>query len=354
MLQNMPKKGNPALWIILIVVVLIAVAAILYFGDFFNANSNTNTVANTNTETNTIVKENVDLTLNTEIILDTTDWKTYNNSNFKYSIKYPSNWIVKESDSLNIGPYVSVLPPNWEERSTLETGPGIMINKVAEIPSGDLVENTQTVSINNYHPIRQIENGLKATYVTYFSYNDEFISVSWDEEFGDQPDYPIYETILSTFTFTVNTSSWFEYNNTKYGYSIKIPNDWVEIDALTGDSQSITKTNQELSYLTIQNSKNNDQEVTISIDEVGQDNVPDYINYLAKLNNTEEGEYIVKKLHNPNNAEGYEVYIPEYNNSILHLEKNNYFFWHNDRILSVKMMNENENNLAIVNSLKLN
>ncbi|PIS41086.1 MAG: hypothetical protein COT25_04975, partial [Candidatus Kerfeldbacteria bacterium CG08_land_8_20_14_0_20_42_7] len=190
MLQNMPKKGNPALWIILIVVVLIAVAAILYFGDFFNANSNTNTVANTNTETNTIVKENVDLTLNTEIILDTTDWKTYNNSNFKYSIKYPSNWIVKESDSLNIGPYVSVLPPNWEERSTLETGPGIMINKVAEIPSGDLVENTQTVSINNYHPIRQIENGLKATYVTYFSYNDEFISVSWDEEFGDQPDYP--------------------------------------------------------------------------------------------------------------------------------------------------------------------
>ena len=228
MLQNMPKKGNPALWIILIVVVLIAVAAILYFGDFFNANSNTNTVANTNTETNTIVKENVDLTLNTEIILDTTDWKTYNNSNFKYSIKYPSNWIVKESDSLNIGPYVSVLPPNWEERSTLETGPGIMINKVAEIPSGDLVENTQTVSINNYHPIRQIENGLKATYVTYFSYNDEFISVSWDEEFGDQPDYPIYETILSTFTFTVNTSSWFEYNNTKYGYSIKIPNDWVD------------------------------------------------------------------------------------------------------------------------------
>ena len=112
MLQNMPKKGNPALWIILIVVVLIAVAAILYFGDFFNANSNTNTntvlntntgtnintVANTNTANNQNINSstNTNGTTNTNSSVDTSDWKTYSNSDYGFAFKYPETWYLKE------------------------------------------------------------------------------------------------------------------------------------------------------------------------------------------------------------------------------------------------------------------
>jgi|GEM_PF-2827210 len=97
--QNTPKKGNPAMWIILIIVVLIAVAAFLYYGGFFdtNTNSNTNTVANTNTgmNTNTEVNTNSE-NMNTSDI-DTSDWKTYENTKYGYSFMYPGDWSVKNS-----------------------------------------------------------------------------------------------------------------------------------------------------------------------------------------------------------------------------------------------------------------
>lgn len=137
--QNMPKKGNPMMWIILIVVVLIAVAAILYFGDFFNTNtnSNTNTVANTNTGTNTNVATNTNTTVNqntntvsntnsetntnnstnTNSSVDTSDWKTYSNINYSFSFQYPGNWTLEEksSNENDSGKIVSLQSPETLE-----------------------------------------------------------------------------------------------------------------------------------------------------------------------------------------------------------------------------------------------
>jgi len=97
MSQNQPKKGNPSLWVVLILVALIAVATILYFGDFFNSNSNsnTNTVANTNTQTNTNV------VLNTNSSTDL----TYSNSEYKYSFQYPSNLSAQDYTETNSSMY---------------------------------------------------------------------------------------------------------------------------------------------------------------------------------------------------------------------------------------------------------
>ena len=152
--KNTPRKGNPTMWVILIIVVLIAVAAILYFGDFFNTNtnSNTNTVTNTNTETNTNVAVNTNTTTNqntnttsntnsetntnsgtntnsspnannadntngstntnsvnnTNAPIDTSDWKTYTNVQYGYSIRYPESCTYTEST--NSG---GLLLTNW-------------------------------------------------------------------------------------------------------------------------------------------------------------------------------------------------------------------------------------------------
>jgi len=90
--QNTPKKGNPVLWIVLIVVVLIAVAAILYFGDFFNTNTNSNANTTGNANTNTINSANV----NSNAYKD--NWQKYNNVKYSYSYWHPESWTLKTYD----------------------------------------------------------------------------------------------------------------------------------------------------------------------------------------------------------------------------------------------------------------
>lgn len=49
--------------------------------------TNTDTVSNTNENTNT------EVVVNTNAELDTSDWLTYTNEEYGFSVKYPSNWI---------------------------------------------------------------------------------------------------------------------------------------------------------------------------------------------------------------------------------------------------------------------
>jgi hypothetical protein len=161
--QNMPKKGKPALWVILIVVVFIAVATFLYFGDFFstNTNSNTNTVANTNTKANINVVANTNTTTNQNTNSDSTNTnsqtntnsssntnsstsnrKTYSNDQYNYSFEYPDNFSVQDYTDVNSLTYNSK----------------IVSNIVVPVPSGnpyiqidivdDTLENVKTYLAN--------------------------------------------------------------------------------------------------------------------------------------------------------------------------------------------------------------
>ena len=100
------QKPNQTIWIIAVVIVL-AVAAYgiwtamsgsnannntntnIAVNQNANLNTNTNSAANTNTSTN----ENANDNTNSSVI-DTSEWKTYTNEGYEYSVKYPREWAV--------------------------------------------------------------------------------------------------------------------------------------------------------------------------------------------------------------------------------------------------------------------
>lgn len=86
---ELPKpKSKIKLWIVLIIVVLIAVG---YFGWTYLGKSKTETITTPATTTTTPAIAPV----------STADWKTYTNTNYGFSLKYPSTYNVKE-ESKNI------------------------------------------------------------------------------------------------------------------------------------------------------------------------------------------------------------------------------------------------------------
>lgn len=109
-MENQPtqpqKAGNKALWIVLIIVIL-AVAGYgvyAYLSDNDNENTNNantvvNTVTNTNSALNTNTTANANIPTNTNI--DTTGWKTYENTELGFGINYPSDWYVGTRKATN-------------------------------------------------------------------------------------------------------------------------------------------------------------------------------------------------------------------------------------------------------------
>jgi len=92
--QNTPKKGNPALWIVLAVVVLSIIGAVLYYGDFFNTNTNSNT--NEVVNTNTAVNQNTNTTSNTNSSTNTNTTSAsesvYTNDKLGFQLELPQEW----------------------------------------------------------------------------------------------------------------------------------------------------------------------------------------------------------------------------------------------------------------------
>ncbi len=112
---------------VILVIILIIVGAGAYFwwqkGDtkintaniaINTTNRNTNTVSNANSAVNTNVASNVNTAanlntavnvnaganLNTNAAVDTSGWKTYENSTYGYNIKYPTDWKVVEATGM--------------------------------------------------------------------------------------------------------------------------------------------------------------------------------------------------------------------------------------------------------------
>ncbi|RJO59806.1 hypothetical protein C4546_00350 [Candidatus Parcubacteria bacterium] len=110
--QIPPKKGNsPTLWVVLIIVLLVAIAVAVY--SYWNKNQNSNT--NVNQNTNVAVNSNVNTPLNqnvntvntnsstnANVAVDTSNWKTYSNTKYQYSFKYPKDFGLLDSPNSSV------------------------------------------------------------------------------------------------------------------------------------------------------------------------------------------------------------------------------------------------------------
>lgn len=92
--QNNPKNANPALWIVLAIVVIIAAAGFIYYWQTTNSDTNRN-AANTNAEANANIVANTNSTNNPNITAGNQRFVTTD-----YSFQAPANlYILNHQDS---------------------------------------------------------------------------------------------------------------------------------------------------------------------------------------------------------------------------------------------------------------
>lgn len=209
--KNLGLSKNTTIIIVLIVLVAGGIG-----GYFYQKQKN---------EDKTTVVSTDDATSNTTVDMGTTDptvgWKTYTNSVDKYTIKYPSNWIVKEEEGqVSIQNKEGYVYSNNEGSSTPGgvNGSSVVITATYKKStqslndyltndqfSGDNAEFT-SVKINNYDGLKLTKlDALSGGLVReWMNNNDEVISLTLNvtESSEETSSKAIFDNMLSTFQLT--------------------------------------------------------------------------------------------------------------------------------------------------------
>lgn len=111
-MQPAGKRPTPPLpWAILAIILLAAIVVAVYA--FWKKNQNANTIANQNTRvvansnvsgvTNqSINAANTNSGANTNVAMDTSSWKTYSNTKYQYSFRYPRDFGLLDSPNSSV------------------------------------------------------------------------------------------------------------------------------------------------------------------------------------------------------------------------------------------------------------
>lgn len=150
--------------------------------EFAECSSTTNTNSTTNQNTNTTTDP-------------TAGWKTYTNTQLKYSIKYPSDWSI----GLETDKQTTI---SGAGNGTPFTAPSVSITtSEPDQPSSCLLKE-EAVTVLGESRLRQTQGcGYAGSNIaTFIKKGSAYFSVSWTEDVSAA--YPTYDLMLSTFTFT--------------------------------------------------------------------------------------------------------------------------------------------------------
>ncbi|MCR4276432.1 MAG: hypothetical protein NUV90_03540 [Candidatus Parcubacteria bacterium] len=186
------------------------------------------------------------------VAAQTSDWKTYTNSQYGFEVKYPLNWFLIDcvsyvgfSYSQSKLPLCSTnqSPPHINITVTEGSTPGI--EKYIEDAQNSLVDYSKTemkvggnVSATKLSGLAKAVDGPGPTAGTQvvkvlFSRSNTIYQVYY--YMLDNKDYSqVFDQMLSTFKFTASTAqtsnsqiaNWKVYSNTRYSYTIKYPSNW--------------------------------------------------------------------------------------------------------------------------------
>lgn len=166
-----------------------------------NINTGDTALANTNTgATNTRV--NVNTSTNTNTTADEMkDWKTYTNTMYHYSIKYPPTWHTSEAQTnASLSPNVPVVTDVNIPQGDCCPGPDIYITQADKITNDPpYTQNRKTIVINGVQATQQEYGGLGNSLETFIpSPNGKYIHIYWEKDLGSTT----HTQVLSTLRFT--------------------------------------------------------------------------------------------------------------------------------------------------------
>lgn len=182
-----------------------------------NDNKNTNQVA---VNSNTTAEE-------------TKDWQTYVNDAFRYSLKYPLDWVVDEADPRNV--IIKNTADKTDNFLTIKVESGDpAVGNLADLDSEACEHTSVLIGGHNSNKSSCFLYSKEATIYTYYlNLGIDRYSLSYR---GNQTSLvPIYEQIVSTFKFTDETAGWQTYANNTYGYQIKFPKTYEVEDDIRKD-----------------------------------------------------------------------------------------------------------------------
>lgn len=231
--QNQPAMVRPWLLIVFLIVIL---AAGGYWGWQYWTKTKTPTVAPTT-------------------VTSTTDLKTYTNSTYNFSFKYPSDWEAKE---VTVGGVYS-LSIGYRPIAMKEDYSGFVYISKEKLADA-ITREKDSFNTNSTFDGQSITTfgGTSATKLSFTNNTDKTLKpviylIEKDTNLfiitgeGNSLDKSInskVSTILSSFKFTtpistVSTADWKTYTNTDYNYSIKYPSTWT-VDLASKDSRGKT------------------------------------------------------------------------------------------------------------------
>lgn len=200
--------------------------------------------------------EKTDTTNSTPTTDATADWKTYTNSTYGYSIKYPSNYSAKEwADTIKTG---AAAEPNKDLLSVIGFGSNSKLGDYEEsiTVTNDTLERRRTLACyelnTDRNEIQTTVAGIQAYKITckdvaapndmapdaqrkggekninfVFQKGDYVYVISYIQSDLAKDTSNIFDDMVSAFQFTDVTADWKTYTNSTYGFSFKYPTDWT-------------------------------------------------------------------------------------------------------------------------------
>lgn len=194
-----------------------------------------------------------------------TNWKTYKNTKYSFSIEYPNDWTTRESSSSGdfwvyfsdkTNRIVYIHPAEKLKKMTLENWVDNMILKAKKTdPSFIITKTPSKIGSFSAWQVKGMATGPNGGLVYFVELNNEVFSIGAGPYFPDlcetvkegaeeclnklQDFKKRVELIISTLSSTehTDTSNWKVFVNTDQNYSLKYPSDW-EFKQTTQNSPS--------------------------------------------------------------------------------------------------------------------